>query len=274
MRLEYVGSAGTIDFTQFNTQIYKGGFHKYEWGYKATEQTLGVTIDHFTKEPLTYEMTIAARGNQTTKENNLNRIQDITEQDVVNKTPGKLYWKDWYIDCYIIAGETYPSDDFFGAERVMTILAPYPFWIKEVKKEFLPVNREQGDAGGLNYPYNYDYDYALDTPGQSRWNIDHYAASEFQMVLYGYCQNPKVMIGDYPYQIFDTCEDGEYIIIDSRAKTVKKYLNNGVVSNIFDLRAKEHSVFEKIPGGNQLVTWAGTFGVDITLFTERSEPKW
>lgn len=274
MRLEYVGSAGTIDLTQFNTQIYKGGFHSYEWTYKATEQALGVKIDQFTKEPLTYEMTIAARGNQTTKENNLNLIQDITERDVVNKTPGKLYWKDWYIDCYIIAAETYPSDDFFGAERVMTILAPYPFWIREVSKSFLPVNRDQENAGGLDYDYDYDYDYALDVPGQQRWNVDHYASSEFQMILYGYCQNPRVMIGDYPYQVFDTCEEGEYIVIDSRNRTVEKHLNNGDVTNVFDLRAKENSVFEKIPGGNLLVTWAGTFGVDITLFTERSEPKW
>ena len=274
MRLEYVGSAGTIDFTQYNTQIYKGGFHKYEWTYKATAQALGVIIDQFTKEPLTYEMTIAARGNQTAKENNLNRIQEITEQDVVNLTPGKLYWKDWYIECYIIASETYPSEDFFGAERVMTILAPYPFWIKEVSKDFLPVSRSEDNAGGLNYPYDYNYDYALDIPGQSRWNVNHYAASEFQMMLFGYCQNPRIMINDYPYQVFDTCEEGEYIISDSRARTVTKHLNNGVVRNIFDLRAKEKSVFEKIPGGNLLVTWAGTFGVNIKLFTERSEPKW
>lgn len=274
MRLEYVGSAGTIDFTQFNTQIYKGGFHRYEWTYKATAQALGVVIDQFTKEPLTYEMTVAVRGDQATKEDALNLIQDITERDVVNKTPGRLWWNEHYIDCYIIASETYPSEDFFGAERTMTILAPYPFWIREVSKDFLPVSVSADNVGGLNYPYNYNYDYALDVPGQSRWNIDHYAPSEFQMILYGYCQNPRVMIGDYPYQIFDTCEEGEYIVIDSRARTVEKHLNNGDVTNIFDLRAKDKSVFEKIPGGSLLVTWPGTFGVNIKLFTERSEPKW
>ena len=275
MRLEYIGSAGTIDFTQFETQIFTtSGFHAYEWTRQETAQTFGVKVDKFTKEPLTYEMTVAIRGTQSDKEAALNQIAEITEQDVVNKTPGRLYWKDYYLDCYILKADTQPSGDFWGAERSMTIFAPYPFWIKEETKQFLPVNRDQEDAGGLDYDYDYDYDYALDVPGQQRWNIDHYAPSEFQMILYGYCQNPRVMVGDYPYQVFDTCEEGEYIVIDSRAKTVVKHLNNGDVTNIFDLRAKENSVFEKIPGGNQLVTWAGTFGVDITLFMERSEPKW
>jgi alginate O-acetyltransferase complex protein AlgI len=33
-------------------------------------------------------------------------------------------------------------------------------------------------------------------------------------------------------------------------------------------------VFEKIPSGNNIVVWDGNWGFDITLFEERSEPKW
>ena len=274
MRLEYIGSAGTIDLTQFETAIYKANFHAYEWGYSGTEQALGVTVDQFTKQPLTYEMTVAVRGSESAKKEALNNILEITEQDVINMTPGKLYWNEHYLECYIIASETSPAEDFHGAERTMTIFAPYPFWIKEVSKEFYKVTVEEEEQDYLDYPYDYDYDYQLQSAGQSRWNVDHYAASEFVMTLFGYCQNPRVLIGDYPYQIFDTCEDGEYITIDSRNRTVTKTLNNGSTVNIFDLRAKDNSVFEKIPGGNLLVTWPGTFGITIKLFTERSEPKW
>ena len=53
-----------------------------------------------------------------------------------------------------------------------------------------------------------------------------------------------------------------------------KYRNNGVMVNLFDLRGKEFSVFEPIPGDVVTVTWNGSFGFDITLFEERSEPAW
>ncbi len=274
MRLEYVGSAGTIDLRNYNTCIYKANFHAYEWGYSGTEKALGVVIDQFTKQPLQYEMTVAVRGSEADKKAALNRLFEITEKDIIDMTPGKLYWNEHYLECYIIASETSPSEDFWGAERTMTILAPHPFWIKEITKEFYPVSVEEEEEEYLDYPYDYNYDYKLTSAGQSRWNIDHYAPSEFEMTIYGYCQDPRIVVDNHPYQIFDECDAGEYITIDSRKRTVTKTLNNGDVTNIFDLRGKEQSVFEKIPGGNVLVTWPGTFGISIRLFTERSEPKW
>ena len=43
--------------------------------------------------------------------------------------------------------------------------------------------------------------------------------------------------------------------------------------NAFDLRNKEESVFEQIPPGKLALDWSGTFGFDLTLYEERSEPR-
>ena len=95
-QLKYVNSQGqTIDFRQFDTQIYQGNFHTYAWTYEGTAQRYGTTIDQFGKDVQEYEMIVAARGGQTAKENNLNTITEITEYDVVNNVQGKLWWGDY-----------------------------------------------------------------------------------------------------------------------------------------------------------------------------------
>ena len=274
-QLKYVNSQGqAIDFRQFDTQIYQGNFHTYTWTYEGTAQRYGTTIDQFGKDVLEYEMVVAARGGQATKENNLNTITEITEYDVVNNTQGKLWWGDYYLPCNIISATTAPSESFFGAEKTLGVMAPYPFWIQEVTREFYAAGKapEPSQSEWLDYPYDYGHDYSPPGEGVESWYIDHYATSEFVMTIYGPCENPRILINGYPYEVFDTLEAGEYIVIDSREKTVIKYRSNGTTLNIFDLRAKEQSVFQPIPGGNLSVTWNASFGFGLTLFLERSEP--
>lgn len=128
------------------------------------------------------------------------------------------------------------------------------------------------DKNSPNLDYNYDYSY--ETPGIRTWNLDHYATSEFKLTIYGYCENPRILVNGYPYQIFGTVEENEFLVIDSREKTVTHYLNNGTTENWFDFRNKENSVFEPLPSGNLTLTWDGTYGFDILAYLERSEPRW
>ena len=274
MRLEYIGSAGTIDLTSFETRIYKANFHAYEWGYTGTEKTLGIALDQFTKQPLEYEMTVAVRGTEAAKKAALNNLLEITEQDVINMTPGKLYWNEHYLECYIIASETYPSDDFFGVERAMKIFAPHPFWIKETKRTFYPAAEQQRDEDYLDYPYNYKHDYRRESPGMARWNVDHFADSEFEMTIRGYCVNPIIRINGHTYQVFTTLEANDSLVIKSKEREAVKWISGVVSQNVFDLRAKDSSIFKRVPGGLLTFTWSGLFGFDIKLLLERSEPKW
>lgn len=278
-QLKYINSQGQeIDFRKFETQIYQAAFHSYAWTYEGTVQRYGSTVDRFGKDVLEYEMIVAARGEQSTKEANLNYITEVTERDVIDNVQGKLYWGDYYLSCNIISANTVPSETFFGAEKTMGVFAPFPFWIKEETRQFFPAGSGRGStATFLDYPYDYSYDYTPPIAGVESWNVNHYAASDFTMTIFGACENPRVLINGWAYEVFDTLESGEYIIIDSRnnpVPSVTKYRTNGTTVSLWSKRGLEQSIFEPIPGGNLTINWNGTFGFNITLFEQRSEPAW
>lgn len=279
-QLKYINSRGEeIDFRQFKTQVFKAGFHTYAWGYEGTAQQFGETIDRFTKTALEYEIIVAVRGSQQEKEKALNRITEVTEYDLISSTQGTLYWGDYYLRCNIISADTQPSENFFGAERTMGILAPRPFWVKELTREFFPDSNPLADSdpdGDLDYPYDYLYDYAPAAGGSAVWQTGHYAPSNFEITVYGPCVSPRILIADHVYEVYETLETGEYMVISNtnNKNLIKKYRNNGTIGNLYDMRNKKESIFEPIPGGNVTVNWSGGFGFTIKLFQERSEPAW
>lgn len=270
-RLEYINSRGeVIDLRSYDTQIYTGGFHSYAWDYDGIEQQYGSKIERFRKSALEYSMQTAFRGPQAAE--NLNRFFEITEYDVISQTPGRLWWKDYFLECYIVSSNTMPSDEFFGAVRESAILAPYPFWIKEKTRRFIAgdIVPEQD----LDYAHDYPYDYTSASRGNINWDTDHFAPSEFLMRIYGPCVDPKVNINGHIYTVFDTLDASDYIEINSLKQTVIKHRSNGTKTNLFDMRGVQQSVFEPIPGGVINVNWSGDFGFDITLYEKRSEPQW
>lgn len=243
------------------------------WDYEAIEEQFGITIASFKKDVIKLGLSLKFRGSENQISNNLNGFFEACEKDIINKKAGRLYVDDEYLEGYFIERETTPSESFYGYEQNLTFLAPYPFWVKEVTREFFA--QEEGSLGeGLNYNYDYDYDYTLEELGVRRWNNNHYAPSDFILNIFGAVNNPRITIGNHPYIVNTTLETGDYLTIDSRNNTVTKTQNNGTVTNIFKYRNTVESVFEKIPAGENLITWSGLFGFNLTLFLERSEPTW
>ena len=70
-------------------------------------------------------------------------------------------------------------------------------------------------------------------------------------------------------RFFDSLEVNEYMVINSRNNTVIKYRSNGTTLNIYDLRAKEQSIFKKIPPGKVSLNWWGAFGFTLTLYLQK-----
>ena len=272
--LKYVNSRGdTVDFMDYHTRIYEGTLHAYEWDYEGAELPIGENVYGFTRGAATYEITVAVRGTDNEKKFALNNMTNIFEYDVIQNARGKLWWDNSYIECNIIAAETVPSEDFYGAEKTLTVLCPYPFWIVPQSFNF-PVSSESAQIGFLDYPYDYAYDYTPKEGGREDINIDHYGASNFMMYIFGAVTDPSVVINNHTYMVYDTVLEGEYIVVDSRNKTIVKYRNDGTTVNLFDSRYKVQSIFEKIPGGNVTVSWSGGFAFTLDVYVERSEPLW
>ena len=270
--VKYVNSIGQeIDLMSDYIRIKEASLSEYEWGYEGKDDTYGMLITRFKRDVAQYPITLIFRGTEQQKKQNLNDFFEKTEIDVLRKSPGKLMYNDYYLNCYIVSSSTHPGD-YFDTEREITVIAPYPFWQMERVFSF---GIQQSSAAGtfLDYPHDYNYDYAPE--GRNDYvNNDHYGSCDFIMNIFGPAINPEIMIAGHVYEVITTLESGEYLQINSREGTVVKVSQTGEMTNEYNNRNKTSSVFEKIPPGDSLVSWDGNFGFDITLFVERSEPKW
>ena len=67
---------------------------------------------------------------------------------------------------------------------------------------------------------------------------------------------------------------GEFLIINSKTRKIRRRLVNGTYVNEFNNRERSSNIFEKIATGVNSVIFDEINGFEITLFLERSEPKW
>ena len=237
----------------------------------------------------------------------ISELMDITEKDLLSKVPGKLYVDEYYLPCFIYQITPGDYDElFYTVDNEARILSPYPFWIKEksckfylnaeikqAEEEKQAINNGLTDAEiTVDYPYDYPYgyvsryikhgtypiyDYAFDYYKDhqiGRLNNDGFSEAGFRMIVYGPCTKPSLYIGNNSYEVDTVLYDNEYLVIDSRERSVTKYRINGVTENLFNSRNKEKSVFQKIPSGMQYVKWNAQFSFDVTMYIERSEPVW
>ena len=249
--------------------------HTSEWKHESTEKKYGISITSFGKDAIELPITLKYRGRESEIYDNLDNFFSVTERDIINMTPGRLYIGGEYANGYFIERSTQQSSEFYGCMQETTFLAPYPFWIHEESRSFPPISPgSEGEESYLDYEHDYPYDYTMPYGGDVIWNVDHYAPCEFLMTIFGPAVDPRVVINGHPYQVYTTLDTNEYLKIDSRENKVIKYLVNGIQQDIYDLRAKQESVFDPITPGNISVVWPGDFGFDLTLFCERSEPRW
>lgn len=126
----------------------------------------------------------------------------------------------------------------------------------------------------VRYPlFDLPFDF-VGVRGQAAIENPSFTSSNFVMTVYGFADTPSVMIAGHPYTIHATVYEGERIVIDSSNRTVIKIGRLGEVTNLYNSREKRYSVFQKIPSGVSPVIWAGSYGIDILLKDERSEPEW
>ena len=241
------------------------------YGYKMAAKTIPVKV------AVLCDYTIPLEERKEQWKEAVDHLADVVQADVIDGKDGRLYTDTgFYLSCKIIGSEK--TDWRMGLPimfNTLTVLADKPVWIREETKEFFSQSEVPAPEDGfLDYEYDYQYDYTSQKIGTSDWYIDHYQPSEFEMTIFGPCVNPRILIEGYPYEVFDTLENNEYIVIDSRQNSVIKHLSNGTVQDLYDLRAKEESVFEPIPSGYLNLSWSGLFGFEITLYIERGEPRW
>lgn len=272
INITYTASSGNVYDLMADKAIRTktANYHKWSWGVVKTSQQFGDNVTGFTRAGSVYTTKLMFRGTYAANKTQIENLHEDFELDIYNRTPGTIQWGDYYVRCFITASSTYPDDNNRTVNDI-EIYCPYPFWQKDVSRSF-----QIGSGGGgtgLDYPFDYDYDYAQDASGDEVWAPGTNLPSEYTMIIYGAATDPVVTINGSQFGAYATLLAGDYLTIDSRNHTVTKTANDGTVTNLFDYRLKNESIFSRIPGGSLAITWSGLFAFDLILHTERSEPR-
>ena len=217
---------------------------------------------------------IISSSKETTQEL-CNKLNEVFEKDIYNNVAGKIYINDYYMRCFIKSCKKSKRGNGVIRSYEYTLITDYPFWIKETTYQYLAeppeaVKYTDLEAGIMFLEFPFDF---APVRGEKILENPSFAESNFIMTIYGFAESPQVSIAGHPYRVETTIYEGERLIIDSKKGTVKKIGRLGEVVDCYNARQKDYSVFKKIPAGLNVFQWSGGFGIDITLFDERSEPK-
>lgn len=271
-KIKYIASSGNVyDLTANGTLHRAANYYNWAWDVVGTNLQYGVRVSDFSRKPAEYDAELIIYGTPAGRRTFLQTLHNDFENDLRKKKPGRLVWGKYYIDCYIRQSQTNPEQTWNYLSNKIHIYAPYPFWVQETKIT-LPASGEV-QSEYLDFPFDFPFDFSAPVIGTKVIKSDFPFDSEFQMVIYGLAVNPRITINGYPYVLYTTIPQGAYVIVDSKTHSITQYNADGTQSNLFNFRNKTDSIFAKIPGGNLTISWDASFGVDITVYKEKSEPE-
>ena len=102
IEIQYASSDGKeYNLVGDRMRATSGYFHEYEWKPMTTDQEIGADVYGFEKEAKTYQITLTFRGPIEERKAKMDELTNSFEYDIVNKTPGRIWFGRYYIDCYI-----------------------------------------------------------------------------------------------------------------------------------------------------------------------------
>lgn len=248
------------------------------WEYNSIAGSGGLSrIKRFYKDAQETEITLEILADDADQYNAImEQMHRCFERDIRTMTPGRLWWGDFYKECFIVESKYEDFEELLEfVQKKITIVSVSPFWTRDITTHFYAREELQGT---LDYPFDYGsgasgYDYDPNAQADYFRNDSIYDAN-FTMIFYGPASNPQVVIGGHSYTLYTTLTAGERAEIDSRTKKITKYSINGGTENIFHTRDKDSYIFQKIPYGPLPVNKAAALALDIVIYDERGEPVW
>ena len=286
--IRFVSSANvSFDLHNFDhAKLYKANFHKVDWIPEVEKKQFGVKINRFTKNPQIFQCTFRFKGDAAKRKQQIDDFMFQTEEDCARVSPGRIYWNQQYIEVYFNTHDTHPVDSGMTWTEIQgEFYAPFPFWIEEQtvmirpsgqSVEGYPENVKGYPASrGLVYGYEYAYPYAATAVAI---DVDTAIPSDYRAIVYGPTNFVQFYVSGHKYQVNYALRSGQYMVIDSRDTTPMNRRcivvnENGSIINVFDYRDPSSLLFQKVPNGSVVLNYSRTYGIDFTVFQERSAPK-
>lgn len=245
--------------------------HDYQHDYTA----LGGKIVGFSHGIREFDLNIIVTG---ADEGERDRIIEALEHDVQTMQPGRLYSGDYYIRCYC----TESSKDMWWFDdghmhAKLKFVSDEGVWVREEYKLF-----KLGEVGGtgIDYAHDWGFDYVSNVMIQDITNTN-FVAAPFKLNVFGPVADPiSIKIGEYTYAVNTTLAENEVLTIDGRMKSITKRAADGTEESLFAARVGDqrlgsgYYVFQPVESGYNFVSWSATYSFDLTLYDERSEPRW
>lgn len=260
-----------MPFGESGIFINAGDLRDYEWGVVANNNK----ISGFQKGIQTKSIPVIIICD--TEEEGIkkkNELFEVVEMDVLMQQYGKIAIGDYYLKGFIIGSK---KSDYLITDRMMRttlkVSTDCPNWIKETTTMFRDSGHSGGGGKNLDYHRDFPWDYTSEFNNKTL-NNENFVATNFRIVIYGPVVNPTLYIAGHEYTVNVEVSENEHLTIDSIEKTIILTKYDGTTFNAYGDRNKASYIFEKIPAGQNIVAWDGSFGFDVVLCEERSEPKW
>lgn len=276
-----------IEFGQNGIYVNYNDFRDYQWEYTSKYGRVRNFSRKITEKSIPLVVMVPSKMDPTQFKND---IFEVFEKDVISNKYGKFIIGDYYMQCYVIGSKktNYLIDKRYN-ELSLSIVTDKPYWVKETTRSYIGAKNDitsnvvgtalvgyavVGSGDSYSYPYSYPYGYESYFKSNKSLVNNHYEDTDFIMIINGKILNPVINIGSHKYMLNYDIAENEYVVIDSSQKTITLFKNDKTQVNIFNYRNKENYIFQKIPMGEQSVSWNGEFDFSITLIEKRSEPKW
>ena len=272
----YNANGASIVLNQGNYLVSVNDLRDFTWDYIATGRPTGfggrVTFNRPVQEK---HLTLGIRG-ATAAEFNVNAaaLNALTEPDILNHTPGRLYMGDQYLTCYLSSSSRVLIHSRRGnwVSKDLTLIITEPFWHTETTQRYLkgaPAGVLDPKRYNLRYPFRY-----ISNTSSGTFINSHYSTSPMVITIYDAATDPTITIGGKIYALTATIVDGWKIIIDQLTRTIVSVSATGAETNLFDYRDKANDIFEPMQPGSNTVIYTGAFTFDIAAIAQRSEPTW
>lgn len=267
-RMKFINHTGEmIEFGKGNILINENDFRDYEWSYEAQYNK----IMGFTRSISKRTLPVIVCGTECKQ--TVNRILEIIEKDVLVGKPGKMIIGDYYLKGFFYASKQQGYTKQNSVELNLKFVSEQKMWISP-KVFTYRLNDLLVTDRGLGYDYGYPYDFLSSINSQNLYNSSH-VESNFEMKIYGPVVDPAITLAGHTYKINTELYKNEYLTINTLEKTVIRTTAKGVLVNEFGNRDIESGyIFQKIPVGQNSVSAFPECNFDVTVFDERSEPKW
>lgn len=282
LNFKYISSQGT-EFDLLTDDRFITECNAFNYAYSAVTfgKRYGAKVYGFEMPMKEIEAELYVFGEN--RKEDINELFAAFDYDVANLQPGTIVCNGYSIPAYSPSVEdaSVNSENALWDKFKRKFLCPYPFWSKQTQfilfedsgivpefeniKDYLPVS-ENGKA-------DYEWDLMTDVGTQTSFVNTDLIGSEWMLTINS-AEYPEIRIGDKIIKLDVVIGEGEYVTIDSRAKTVILHRSGGTEENIFGYRDVSVDIFTKIPRGTIEVWWEGDFTFTLALYDERTAPLW